>query len=222
MIAGKAKKWIVILLGQVFLACALGGCAYIGAGNTSQKAEIMPLTAEELDYFNGNEFFNGEYMNIRNQFLSSLYDAPEKIDLFALFYCGSGQGIYPTEAEMAAVIAQNGWEEAPPCGCERISSAEMDTVLTRYSGLSFADTEKIGLEKFTYLKEYDAYYYYHGDTNYRMKITFSNGEREGEVIRLFYNDTFMADGNKVLTLRQKDGGYLFVSNQKAGDADAVS
>jgi hypothetical protein len=67
------------------------------------------------------------------------------------------------------------------------------------------------------LKEYDAYYHYHGDTNYRMKITFSSGEREGNIIRLFYNDTFMAGGgDKVLTLREKEAvGYLFVSNQKA-------
>ena len=178
-------------------------------------AEITPLTSKELNYFNGNEFFNGETMNIHNQFLSSLYDAPEKIDLFQLFYCGSGQSEPPTEAEEAAVIAYNGWEAAPDCPCEKISRANMDAVLTKYMGLTLADTGEIGLEKFTYLKEYDAYYYYHGDTNYRGNITFSSGEREGDIIRLFYNDTFMADGDKVLTLREKDGGYLFVSNQKA-------
>jgi hypothetical protein len=178
-------------------------------------AEITPLTSKELNYFNGNEFFNGETMNIRNQFLSSLYDTPAKIDLQQLFYCGSGQPEIPTEAEITALIAYNGWGAETACPLYKLSRANMDAVLLKYTGLTLEDTEKTGLNDFTYLKEYDAYYYYHGDTNYRGNITFSSGEREGDIIRLFYNDTFMADGDKVLTLREKDGGYLFVSNQKA-------
>jgi hypothetical protein len=192
----------------------LAGCTFTETNDTDEKAGLTPLTAEELIYFNGNEFFNGEYMNIRNQFLSSLYDAPEKIDLFRLFYCGSGLKETLTEAEKTAVVAYNGWDMEPDCACEKISRTNMDAVLTKYLGLTLADTDKIGLNDFTYLKEYDAYYYYHGDTNYRMEITFSGGEREGDIIRLFYNDTYMTGGSKVLTLREKDGGYLFVSNQK--------
>lgn len=216
MLAKKANGMLIIFLIQFLLACMAEGCTYPGAGKTNQKAEIVPLTSQELAYFNGDEFFNGENMNIRNQFLSSIYDTPEKINLFDLFYSGSGQRVYPSEAEIAAVIAQNGWNAAPDCGCDKISGTEMDAVLTGHMGISLADTPKIGLEKFTYLKEYDAYYHFHGDTNYRMKITFASGEREGETIRLFYDDTFMADGYKVLTLRLKDGRYLFVSNQKTG------
>jgi hypothetical protein len=147
--------------------------------------------------------------------LSSLYDTPEKIDLYALFYCGSGQRVYPTEAEIAAVIAQNGWSRAPECGCDKIRRIDMDAVLKKYTSLTLADTDKTGLNKFTYLKKYDAYYHFHGDTNYRMETNFSSGEREGDIIRLFYNDTFMADGNKVLTLRKTNDGYLFISNKKA-------
>lgn len=217
MIAKIPKILLPTLLVAILVGLATG-CTFTGASSTNTKAEITPLTAEELNYFNGNDFFNGEDMNIRNQFLSSLYEAPQKIDLLQLFYCGSGQSEITTEAEKAAVIANNGWEAAPPCPCIKISSANMDAVLLKYTGLTLKDTEKAGLNNFTYLKEYDAYYYYHGDTNYRAKITFSSGEREGGIIRLFYNDTFMADGDKVLTLREKDGGYLFVSNQKAEGA----
>jgi hypothetical protein len=92
----------------------------------------------------------------------------------------------------------------------------MDAVLMKYTGLTLADTDKIGLETFTYVKDYDAYYYYHGDTNYRNRVTFSRGEREGDIIRLYYNDGFIGDGEKVLTLREKDNQYLFVSHQKKG------
>ena len=52
--------------------------------------EPRPLTGDELAYFN-EEFFNqnGAY-SIRNQFLNSLYERPEDIDLAELFYCGTG------------------------------------------------------------------------------------------------------------------------------------
>lgn len=43
------------------------------------------LTDEELAWFN-EEFFNGDEFNFHNQFLTSLYDRPEDIDLYELFY----------------------------------------------------------------------------------------------------------------------------------------
>ena len=215
-----ARKPIILLTAVLaaILLVAAAGCTFSGVGNTDKKLEVALLTAEELDYFNGDAFFNGEPVNIRNQFLSSLYDTPKKIDLFQLFYCGSGESEIPTEAETAAVIEKNGWDVVPDCACEKISRANMDAVLTEYMGLTLADTGKTGLESFTYLAEYDAYYCYHGDTNYRGEITFSGGEREGDSIRLFYNDTFMGDGEKVLTLREMAGDYLFISNLSEGVA----
>jgi hypothetical protein len=153
-------------------------------------------------------------MNIRNQFLSSLYDVPEKIDLFNLFYCGSGLEETPTEAEKAAIIAYNNWDMEPDCACTKISRANMDAVLTKYMGLTLADTEGIGLENFTYLDQYDAYYYYHGDTNYRMQISFFHGEQEGDTIRLFYDDSFTNEGEIILTLQEQGNTYIFVSNKR--------
>jgi len=196
------------MLAMFLIMAFVSGCAFTGKSNE----EITPLTDDELSYFNGNEFFNGEYMNIRNQFLSSIYESPEKVDMFQLFYCGSGIEEFPTEVERAAVVAYNGWNMEPDCACTKVSRSNMDAVLGKYIGLTLSDTEKIGLENLSYLEEYDAYYYYHGDTNYRAKITFSGGEREGDIIRLFYDDVFLSDGKKVLTLQEKDGSYLFVSN----------
>lgn len=184
-------------------------------GSQNGASQITPLAAEELEYFNGDEFFNGEYMNIRNQFLVSFYDVPEKINLLDLFYCGSGHdGEIPTKAERAAVVAHNNWGMEPDCACIKISRANMDEVLTKYTGLTLEDTNKTGLECFTYLEQYDAYYLYHGDTNYLMNITFFDGEREGDIIRLFYDDRFICDGQKVLTLKEQNGTYIFVSNKK--------
>lgn len=215
MVAKKLKLLIPAILAAILLIAAVAtGCTSRGASNQSTSPRVTLLTAKELDYFNGDEFFNGEYMNIRNQFLGSLYDVPGKVDLFQLFYCGSGIEEAPTEVEKAAVVKYNGWDMEPDCACNKISRANIDAILTKYMGLILEDTEKIGLENFTYLEEYDAYYIYHGDTNYRMTVSFSGGEREGNIIRLFYDDLFMCDGKKVLTLQEQDGGYLFVSNEK--------
>lgn len=200
----------ILFLSIFFILSFAAGC------NTNVDDANKPalLNSDELAYFNGDAFFNGEYMNIRNQFLSSLYSVPEQVDLSQLFYCGSGfeESYAPGEiASVEAILYSNG--VIPDCSCEKNSRSNMDAVLATYMGLTLSDTEKTGLDNFTYIEEYDAYYFYHGDTNYRSAITFSAGEREGDIIRLFYEDTFMADGNKVLTLREADGSYLFVSNK---------
>ena len=70
----------------------------------------------------------------------------------------------------------------------------------------------MGLEHFTYLPDFDVYFYYHGDTNYRGSVTFTGGERRGELVRLTYDDTFMGDGYKQVTLRERGEGWQFVSN----------
>lgn len=209
MISKRPKALLGKMLAMVLIMTFISGCTLTGKSNE----KVTPLTDNELSYFNGDEFFNGEYLNIRNQFLSSIYESPGKIDLFQLFYCGSGVEEISTEAERAAIVAYNGWDTEPDCACTKISRSNMDEVLGKYMELTLSDTEKVGLEDFTYLEEYDAYYYYHGDTNYRANITFSGGEGEGDIIRLFYDDVFFGDGEKVLTLREKDGSYIFVSNE---------
>ncbi|HZK33672.1 MAG TPA: copper amine oxidase N-terminal domain-containing protein [Tissierellaceae bacterium] len=181
------------------------------------KAEIIPLTQDELAYFNGDLFFNGDYINIRNQFLSSLYSQPADIDLFELFYCGSGIAEKITDDELKAVMVKNeipGSIEDLPCPCEKNSRLNMDKILSEHMGITLVDTNEVRLDHFTYLSQYDSYYHLHGDTNYRTNISFSSGEREGNVVRLFYKDTFFGDGNKVLTLQEENNKYLFVANEK--------
>lgn len=211
----KLKMLSLIFLVVIICIGVVTGCIPEEDNNQSNNLKITTLSSEELEYFNGDEFFNGEYMNIRNQFMSSLYDSPEKINLFELFYCGSGSEEIPTEEERNAVVAHNNWDMEPDCACIKVSRTNMDTVLIDNMGLGLADIEKIDLECFTYLEQYDAYYLYHGDTNYCMNISFFGGEREGDIIRLFYDDEFTGEGEKVLTLRKYGGTYLFVSNRKS-------
>lgn len=87
MIAGKPRTLAAVLAAVVLLAGLAVGCTFTGGRSDAWE----PLSEEELAYFNGDAFFNGtDGINIRNQFLSSTYAAPEEIDLFQIFYCGDG------------------------------------------------------------------------------------------------------------------------------------
>lgn len=140
------------------------------------------------------------------------------IDLFELFYCGSGTDETITDDELRAFVTRDGGDgdiENLPCPCTKISHANMDKVLLENAGLTLEEMSGKNLNKFTYLEEYDAYYHLHGDTNYRGFISFYKGEQQGDLIHLYYEDGFYGDGDKVLTLKEQNGSYLFVSNQIA-------
>lgn len=207
------------------LAAAVLLCAVTFTGaKTSAPRQDGPLSGTELTYFN-EKFFNiieNQFAseNIRNQFLTSLYEKPEDIDLGALFYCGIPYG------EVGAAGRSNiaeGWPEVlelayggvePDCATYALSTADMDALLKKYTGLTVAETNGTGLEDFTYLADYDAYYWVHGDTNYRGDVTITAGEREGGMIRLYYPDSSASYGCDWLcvTLRETKDGYHFVSN----------
>ena len=202
------------------LALAAGVCAVTFTGG--KQAETRPLTGEELAYFN-ETFFNGEDINIRNQFLTSLYASPEDIDLFELFYCGTGLADPMTDEELQQVGAFDANGEAI-CPTNKLSVSAMDAVLLENTGRTLAETAQVGLENFDYLPEYNAYYCTHGDTNYFHGVRITAGEREGDTLRLYYPDSSArypdCDWLCVTLAAQPDGGYWFVSNQPA-EAPAV-
>lgn len=210
------KKLCVLVLGLLFI-CSLGGCS-----PQKDTAAATPLTDEELAFFNGTEFFNQEAdgnavgFNIRNQFLSSTYDEAKNINLFELFYSGTGlDDALSNEESLAAMESMDlGTDpERLNCALRKISVANMNAILLEHMSLALKDTAQVGLDGFGYASAYEAYYTLHGDTNYRSLVHFSRGEREGDLLRLFYTDDFFADGEKVLTLQEKEGSYLFISNQ---------
>ena len=106
----KKHLWIVLLS----LLLLLTGCG--------QGDKVAPLTEDELAYFNGTEFFN-LYETRCNQFLNSLYDGPEQMDLYELLYCGTGVLEKATEKEVftayAALVNEEYSEDVDiPCGCD--------------------------------------------------------------------------------------------------------
>ena len=197
------------------LALAAGVCAvtFTGAKADGETGGVRSLTGDELAYFN-EEFFNQEgTYSIRNQFLNSLYEKPEDIDLFELFYCGTGIDAPMTDEELRQVGSFDTAGELI-CPVDKMSVEAINQVLLENTGLTLEETGRIGMDYFQYLPEYDAYYHSHGDTNYFSGVNITAGERVGDTIRLYYDDTFHVDGWKCVTLEeQADGSYWFVSNQ---------
>ena len=177
-----------------------------------------PLTGEELAFFN-TEFFNHDTdvdgvvrANPHNQFLTCLYAGPQDINLFDLFYNGAGTWDAPSQAELEqlGVLAVDG---SQICPTYKLTTAAMDAFLLENTGLTLAQTNKVDLDAFDYLPDYDAYYLTKGDTNYRS-VTFTSGEREGSYIRLYWKDYFYgSETNECVTLLDRgEGQYWFVSH----------
>ena len=177
------------------------------------------LTGEELAFFN-TQFFNSQTTNefggvqhtLHNQFLTCLYAGPQDINLFGLFYNGIGTWEAPSQAELEqlGVLAADG---SQICPTYKLTAAAMDAFLLENTGLTLAQTNKVDLDAFDYLPEYDAYYHTHGDTNYRS-VTFTSGQRRGDYIQLYWKDFYYGgETNECVTLLDRgDGQYWFVSH----------
>lgn len=155
-----------------------------------------------------------------NGFVQCCYETPSQASLYALFYDGAGVGEWGSDpwddAEKAAVLAACGWDEfhVPVL---KIKAADVERVLQRKLGVGYAQMEKTMEEcGFGYVKEYDAYYDMHSDTNYlAVEVSEVTLTPEGLYAVEYTRPTFDADEHLVVTLRaNKDSGYQFVSNVK--------
>lgn len=202
-IAQGPRQVLAAAVAVVLLMAGVSACTFTGGADTGGPTA---LTGEELQFFN-EVYFNGDGYNIRNQFLSSTYETPQDIDLCELFYCEGGA---PSDEEIRTVLGA-----APDnlvCPVFKITTGEMDQILTEYMGLTLEETNKTSL-RFDYDAASDAYYHMHGDTNYRSYVFFPVGTRDGKEVKLYYQDDFMGEGWKCLTLQDQGGGnYHFVSN----------
>lgn len=232
-IARAPKRWLWAAILAGLLAALVCACSF---AKTAETHPDGPLTEEELQAFN-TEVFNGGGFNMMNQFLYQAVEAPKdyrQIDLFQLFYNGTGRPMEITEEERRAVAEAGYSGEDPMVDLIKCPAAEMDAVLREYVGLGLEETDKWGLDLFTYLPEYDAYYDFHGDTNYPGEVAFTSGEwKDGKVLLYYEGSGFpglssgngemniVSSGLACVTLEpQKNGGYHFLTNWRA-DPPAV-
>lgn len=224
-IARTPRRWLWAAVVSVVLAVLVCACSF---AKPAEKHKDGPLTTEELQIYN-NMVFNGDGFNIRNQFLFLAVEAPKdyrQIDLFQLFYNGTGMPGGVSEEERRAAAEASGGD--PGTDLVKCPREQMDAVLRENLGLGLEDTDQWGLDQFTYLEEYDAYYHFCGDTNYPGEVTFTSGEWKDGKILLYYTGEYfpvLSDGDgswifpeeaeipACVTLEpQKDGGYRFLTN----------
>ncbi len=188
---------------------------------TTGDQMVLPAGAQELDeaeieYFN-TEFFNSTMAgginrkNIRNQFLNSYYDRIEDVCLGQLFYLGTGRYEEIGEAEKAAFERKYGyWIDVCPCEKNRVS--DINDVLFENTGLQLEDMYGQGYVDTHYLEEYDAYYQFHGDTNYVL-CTIDRGYRLDNCVYLLHG--LDGDNPGCVELREiQPGQYHFVSHRQ--------
>lgn len=197
------------------IALAAGLCAVTFTGAKAED-EARPLTGDELAYFN-EEFFNQDGgACMPNEFLSFLFTSPEEIQVSTLFSNGLGMTDQVTSAEWQQLEVRVGSRSQLFWGCRKITSADMDALLTEYTGRTAADMAPETLESLVYLPEEDAYYsFYPLEVKPSWSLVqFSAGEQENRLIRLYYQDfSFGGYGTLCVTLEeQTDGEYWFVSH----------
>ena len=236
-IAKAPKRWLWAAVVSVALAALVCACSFAKTEQTPEVHADGSLTTEELQIFN-NMVFNGDGFNMMNQLLFQVVETPEDykhIDLFQLFYNGTGQPMEITEEERRAVVEEAGYSGGVlELDLIKCPAGEMDEILREYLGLSLDETDKQGLDLFTYLPEYDAYYDFHSDTNYPGEVTFTSGEwKDGKVLLYYEGYNFpvlvrdgissLSSGPACVTLEpQEDGGYHFLSNWHQGRDNSPS
>ena len=199
------------------LALAAAVCAVTFTGGVdTDRSGARPLTGDELAYFN-EEYFNQDGgACLPNEFLGFLFDAPENVDVFALFCSGLGMTDQVTAEEWQQLEALKGERSELFWGCRKITAADMDAVLQACTGLTAADMDPETLESFLYLPEHDAYYLFYAlnDEPSWNLVQFTAGEREGDTVRLYYQAfNFGGYGTRCVTLtEQTDGTWRFVSH----------
>lgn len=106
--------------------------------------------------------------------------------MYHLFYNGVSpeQPISAAERQELVDTCYDGYD--PEVDLIKITAEQADTVLTRWTGLTLAETDALNMGSFSYLSDYDAYYHFHGDTNAPGSVCFYAGECSGDTVTLYY------------------------------------
>ncbi len=197
----RLKAMACLSLSVCILLLNLSGC----------QQTTKSLSSEEISIFN-TDFFNSEINNMNNMLLSSEYCNPEEIDLFQLFYNGVN-GVKNQISEDEMMLLTELCSEAPYLDIVKVTVNEMDTFLQEKLGIGLEETQKIGLDSFYYLEDYESYYLIAGDTNFDW-CTIVSGTWESDNILSLKYEKKSEKGQWIVTLQKTNNGYLFVSNIK--------
>ena len=198
--------------GQAAAEAAPAGQDPAGAGQTAAAAQnasgqesltaaeenqaLTRLDAETLqnmeDYLNGMENYG---------FLLSCYEKPEDIDLSMVFYSGAGypQGKLEDKEEKLLLDRMDCEEFVTPV--TKVPEDYIQDLLARKAGITREESVK-GLDGWSHIGRYHAYYHAHGDTNYR-KVDCLDGWQQGDTFILHYREVPFA--SPAIEAAEKDG-----------------
>ena len=118
----------------------------------------------------------------RQMALTSFYNYPSQVDFSCFFHNGFFTGDL-TKSEKQFLTGK-GFELN--MDVQRHSLEQMDEVLLEVFGMTFAESNKVGLEKLTYYTLTDSYYSNHNSSNF-PDITITRYENFGSgIVKLYY------------------------------------
>ena len=207
----NTKRYRVTLKSVNGNYCFVSNVSLSGDSEDAGEVPQNSVSQEQLEWFE-TQFFNQEEYRIINQFLTDVYGMPNEVNLYELFYNGSGrQDGTDTISVEEKLLLQERYMADIDTDIIRITKKEMDEILLKYLGYSLDKTSKVGLNKMYYLEEYDAYYMVHGDTNYNRYVFEAGRINDDGSVTLQYHSI---DKGYLywVTLIERDGNYHFVSN----------
>ncbi|MCR5719939.1 MAG: hypothetical protein K6F84_05185 [Lachnospiraceae bacterium] len=182
------------------------------------------LTKEELDKFE-ELFATEEY----NGFLNCSYDKPEDIDWYTVLYlsmnyvdCRRVERGSDEEKAYFKEIGIDVTEDTNDSDLELLvepwafKRADYDSYIKEHTGISLDEIKD--KEFYTYVEEYDSYYWKPSDALYNF-LKVSEGTRKGNVYTVKFvpdeSDTYhlSLDYSATITFKEENGKYLIMSNK---------
>lgn len=214
------KKFLVLCLCALFTASVLVGCGKSVTAETSAPSPTpsdtanypVALTSEQLADFQTSLSSQENY-----GFLFSNYEDVRDADLMQILYTGAGMKNPDNSAEILKGYAEEYGPDESDVDSTILTTKQIDTFLTAKTGHILSEM-KNQLD-WSYVKQYDAYIHYHGDTNY-VEVSISGGrEINNNLFEINYTiPGGMADSNGnmlnggTVTVKNTGDKILFVSN----------
>lgn len=195
------KRSLALCFGLVLALSLLSGCGTSAKLSKNELADFEEALNTESNY----------------GFLLSNYDGPSDVDLSQLFYVGAGLDRPDNASGIIEAYEATLKDGAPDCGCTILTTEQIDEFLLSKTGCSLEDmTKSLGWD---YVEPYDAYIFYHGDTNI-VRITCTDGSRiEKDLYEVHYEipGGILDDKGNVfergtVTVKTMDDALMFVSN----------
>lgn len=168
-----------------------------------------------------NAFLNRNNDRIPCMFLICSYEKPEEIDFNMVFYNGTSSDGVPgpdetvSEEEKEIVAKAIGKEDMLEHGLpiQKRPRKKLEALIKKYTGLSEDAVSEISMD-FPYVKEFDAYYSFYGDSEpFSPKVSKAIWLDEGHMQAQIEWEDSQRSMQGTAVMQKTADGWCFVSNQ---------